>query len=75
MRNGGDVVVVSTGSSVCIDYNLSILGLLSKTEEDLSKEEERALEAVRRKREKNSKWGGAMALPVGTDIKVRPVSM
>lgn len=47
----------------------STAGLLTKTEEDLEAEAERALDAVKKKREKNAKWGGALALPVGTPIK------
>ena len=42
---------------------------LSKTEEDIEKEEKMMHESLKKKREKNSRWGGAMALPVGTKMQ------
>ena len=41
----------------------------SKTDEDLEKEQEKMQETLKKKREKNSRWGGAMALPVGTKMQ------
>ena len=42
---------------------------LSKSGEDLEREQERLLDATRKRREKNAKYGGAMALPVGTRMQ------
>ena len=41
---------------------------LAKTDEDLERENEKMQEALAKKREKNSKYGGALALPVGTKM-------
>ena len=42
---------------------------LGKSEEELEKEREKMQDALRKKREKNVKYGGAMALPVGTKMQ------
>ena len=41
---------------------------LAKTDEDLERENEKMQEALAKKREKNSKYGGALAPPVGTKM-------
>ena len=41
---------------------------LAKTDEDLERENEKMQEALAKKRERNAKYGGALALPVGTKM-------
>jgi len=44
------------------------VAVLKKTDDDLEKEMERKLEALQKQREKNKRYGGALALPVGTKL-------